>query len=740
MAVEAVDAMVSQNMTDEQNISHQFYSCINRIFQDPIRRHAAPLTTHHTVVDDFHIDKGVSLSEILNRLASLHLPSTKRSSLPNTYNHISILSDSFQGYLQLLPSAEVLELSQQVKKDTTKWLSKLFGLDDVFSIFHRTKNEGLLNVCRISLHLKYSKYATDGFTALYTRPPVIYISAIAPDSLLQQLRSELGLPQSSICIVPCNSMFGSPYTMDISAFERHVTDDISCGKTPLLLIAYAGTPLSGHTDNLERLREICTQSGIWFHVEGDILANLALTQMQPSIQVATSADSLTLNLPTWFGLPNIPFCTFYKTRHPSSNSLVSMKFDQSEIVSLPLWVMLQFMGTHDLKRIIEHASELAQQISHRLDMMSSIKRLEQPSGVSPIVIFKYKASPSLPLVFSSESNLKSTKAAPRGKVDVSQKLVDACNEHLFNHLDFHSKVFIDLVNIPREGVCLKFHPLCTSRFRETSKADIDHFVEVLQNKIVELDHTLVLRTTFSEIFQRIPDLQVVDVSDVLALGAFQCLPKYWKTKNLSNLSEIKKTELNELNVKIFELLIQQCCFVEKCAMSNGQLFIKINVVDEAFDLQLFADRILKLTIDMEDNEKYAEMLKESVQKNIEEAMTKIEREREEKFFQDGVLRSVPIVSSLYNWWSPPPKEDHGVIGRSFDLSSGKLEATDKTYKFKMQLHDDQSDTLSHLSGISKLSHKESLKQTDLNSDDEGNLSEIDSTEELENEETENDLT
>ncbi|XP_065681028.1 pyridoxal-dependent decarboxylase domain-containing protein 1-like [Hydra vulgaris] len=174
-------------------------------------------------------------------------------------------------------------------------------------------------------------------------------------------------------------------------------------------------------------------------------------------------------------------------------------------------------------------------------------------------------------------------------------------------------------------------------------------------------------------------------------------------------------------------------------MSNGQLFIKINVVDEAFDLQLFADRILKLTIDMEDNEKYAEMLKESVQKNIEEAMTKIEREREEKFFQDGVLRSVPIVSSLYNWWSPPPKEDHGVIGRSFDLSSGKLEATDKTYKFKMQLHDDQSDTLSHLSGISKLSHKENLKQTDLNSDDEGNLSEIDSTEELENEETENDL-
>ena len=40
-------------------------------------------------------------------------------------------------------------------------------------------------------------------------------------------------------------------------------------------------------------------------------------------------------------------------------------------------------------------------------------------------------------------------------------------------------------------------------------------------------------------------------------------------------------------------------------------------------------------------------------------------------FQD-VLRNVPLVSSLYNWWSPPAKDSHGIIGRSFDLSSGKF--------------------------------------------------------------------
>ena len=31
---------------------------------------------------------------------------------------------------------------------------------------------------------------------------------------------------------------------------------------------FAGTPVAGHTDNLSRLRELCTQNGLWLHLEG----------------------------------------------------------------------------------------------------------------------------------------------------------------------------------------------------------------------------------------------------------------------------------------------------------------------------------------------------------------------------------------------------------------------------------------------------------------------------------------
>ena len=44
-----------------------------------------------------------------------------------------------------------------------------------------------------------------------------------------------------------------------------------------------------------------------------------------------------------------------------------------------------------------HLLKQAQQMTARLDIVNGVKRIEQPSGLSPVVIFKYKASPNLPL-------------------------------------------------------------------------------------------------------------------------------------------------------------------------------------------------------------------------------------------------------------------------------------------------------------------------------------------------------
>lgn len=688
-------------------------------FEKFVQRLFTPSSRDDVKVSEVQIEKGVGLSHVLERLECL-CRNKIRTNAPDSYNHISILSQSLQNYMRFLQPSELKDISTHITNETSRWLSGLFKLDNVHSHFHQRKIDGLIKVCTLALHSKYSKYATDGFTALYTRPPVIYISGSAPPDFGKVLRNKLGLPQSSICTVQCNTMFGSPYTMDVAALERLLTDDVSCGKTPLILIAYGGTPLAGHTDNLSRLREICTQNGVWFHVEGDNLANLALNVVQPSVQVASNADSLTLNFPHWFGLPTLPYCTFYRTNNlymAVHSGLVGDEIDK--LTALPLWVVTQFMGTQDLYKMIEHSSEMAQQMCHRLDQISNIKRIEQPNGISPVVLFKYKATPAMPLAYDNKDihGKKPEKllVAPRGSLDVPSKLKDAFNDALHHHLQLIvPKVKIESVVIPREGLCMKFNPLSTSRKFETCKTDIDEFFEKLREQTTAFDYTIINRTSFHDVFKRVPDVSLIDMPEEPILAAFQCIPKYWKTKNMSNLSDMKKHEANELNMKIFNAIAHQYghC-VDKTTLANGQICIIVKVVNSDFNLQKFAEFVSKCTVEMEDNAKFVESLADTVQKSIEEAQQTLDRAKEEKFFHDDVLRNVPFVSSLYNWYSPPPKENHGVVGRSLDLSSGKLETTDKIYKYKMQIHEDQTDRLSQLSNLSSPTNEPPIAESTL---------------------------
>lgn len=64
-------------------------------------------------------------------------------------------------------------------------------------------------------------------------------------------------------------------------------------------------------------------------------------------------------------------------------------------------------------------------------------------------------------------------------------------------------------------------------------------------------------------------------------------------------------------------------------------------------------------------------ISELVQKGIREAEEQLQREMGA---QKGLMRKIPVVGPLLNWWSPAAPS---VSGRAFDLASSQVQAIKK---------------------------------------------------------------
>ncbi|KTF73899.1 hypothetical protein cypCar_00033415 [Cyprinus carpio] len=208
--------------------------------------------------------------------------------------HMALLGHSLAAYISVLERERLRKLTTRILSDTTLWLCRLFRYENGSAYYHEDDREGLVKVCRLVINTHYEDYATEGFTMLSSKHPVIYQSAACRPGLGQHLCSQ-----------------------DVALLDKLIRDDRESGKVPLLLIANAGTPGAGHTDKLSRLKELCVQYNMWLHVEGVNLATLALGQVSSAVTAATKCDSMTLTPGPWLGLPAVPAVTLYRHEDPA---------------------------------------------------------------------------------------------------------------------------------------------------------------------------------------------------------------------------------------------------------------------------------------------------------------------------------------------------------------------------------------------------------------------------------------
>uniref|UniRef100_A0A8C9M9F3 Pyridoxal-dependent decarboxylase domain-containing protein 1 n=1 Tax=Panthera tigris altaica TaxID=74533 RepID=A0A8C9M9F3_PANTA len=617
----------------------------------------------------------VSILQLVQNL--MHGEEEEESQSPRIQNigeqgHIALLGHSLGAYISTLDKEKLRKLTTRILSDTTLWLCRIFRYENGCAYFHEEEREGLAKICRLALHSCYEDFVVDGFNVLYNKKPVIYLSAAARPGLGQYLCNQSPLLKviSSYCTALCPLL----HVTDVAFLEKLIKEDVERGKLPLLLVANAGTAAVGHTDKIGRLKELCEQYGIWLHVEGVNLATLALGYVSSSVLAATKCDSMTLTPGPWLGLPAVPAVTLYKHDDPALTLVAGLTSNKpaDKLRALPLWLSLQYLGLDGIVERIKHACQLSQRLQESLKKVNHIKILVEDELSSPVVVFRFfqelPGSDPVPTAVPVPNMAPSTVGRERHSCDLGEQLKQLVPASGLTVMDLEV-----------EGVCIRFSPLTTAAVLGTRGEDVDQLVACIQSKLPVLTCTLQLREEFKQEVTGTAGLLYVDDPNWPGIGVVRYEHANDDKNSLKLDPEGEKIHAGLLK-KLHELE-SDLTFKMGPEYKSMKSCIYIGMASDDVDISELVETIAVTAREIEENSRLLENMTEVVRKGIQEAQVQLQKANEERLLEEGVLRQIPVVGSVLNWFSPVQASQKG---RTFNLTAGSLESTEHTYVYKAQ--------------------------------------------------------
>ncbi|XP_022193102.2 pyridoxal-dependent decarboxylase domain-containing protein 1 isoform X2 [Nilaparvata lugens] len=599
---------------------------------------------------------------------------------------ISMISHAIMVYASCLERTHIQEVSARLTSDTSRWLANIFRMPLHGVCYHDDQMEGTVRIARALLHVKYPRFAEEGYEVLKSKPPVIYTSLAAPLSVIQHICKQLSLPLHCVRGIATMTLFGSQQKMDVAALERQIEEDKTAGRLPLLVLADAGTPIAGHVDNLTRLQEICKSNDVWLHLRGHTLAALAMVSATDS--PANIADSLTLPLAYWLCVPGLPSVTLYNLNCQVGSSLGLLESPGKRLIVLPVWCVLQEFGKDGIQTRMQQMFESTELLWRRLVKYPCLRLLSQPPGGEGgvITLADLISKPvNINLLMEVVASTVVFQFIPEGCVDKVPAYYDKLNSWLGQILQRDAaQVPLELCELESSGVVLRYCPFEVGTI--ITQADVEAFINCLDQQLEILSATVVHKETFQQLVAASPQLRLVELAGWAGLGGVRYLPQGWAAgQDDQLLTDHAKEELNRLNLHLVEKLRVSDAAFSAGEGVDGLACVRFGMVTTDTDVAELLHLFQSVGQKEEESWKFIDTMAEVVIKGIEAATLDLQKESEDKLWQDGILRQVPVFGSLVNWWSPLTKDGGaGIKGRSLDLTAGVVASTENIYRYHMQ--------------------------------------------------------
>ena len=201
----------------------------------------------------------------------------------------------------------------------------------------------------------------------------------------------LGLGHAGVHQIPVDGSF----RMDVEALERTILEDLAAGRTPIAVVASAGTVNTGAIDPLGRIAEVARRHALWMHVDGayGALAALAVPEAFRGLELA---DSLSLDAHKWLYQPLDCGCLLYRepraaqqafshtgdyTRSLLEDPVERFAFFEESLElsrrfrALKMWLSLRYHGVRAFRESIRTDLVLARRLASTVDARPELERL-----------------------------------------------------------------------------------------------------------------------------------------------------------------------------------------------------------------------------------------------------------------------------------------------------------------------------------------------------------------------------
>jgi len=490
-------------------------------------------------------------------------------------------------------------------------------------------------------------------SALYaTRRPgtkaVVYIPATNPPLV------------SDLSVMPDVTFRHCPLaerTHQMDTLEELLEEDVAAGLLPVMVHTVVGMSPYAYSDDLPRLRRLCTEYGMTLSLDGPGLALLVTNDplKAPFVEALEDSDlKLSLALPLHHILHSLPMTTWLTfVRIPDlTGTLEAAPPAPNPSTVVGLYMYLSGTTAKALRTHWQRRADQARYLHERLMELPCVEVLTAPGNVYTI---KWRYKPP---------------AGPDGEEGPRPQDTQYLHRLLCRHweatrpdpstLAIHDKYFSYLLLV---------HSLPPALTDEL----IGLFVrcDALQRSLAVGRPALRDRIGRDEQLDPCP----WPTAGPLTVAAFRFVPTFYRATEA--LTDEQAAELDLINKKMGTILKQRDGVFQTVAV-EGRVAVAVSAdpatLGPLFDAEYVEDLMADVRSVIDQLERDDEVMMvtraEVTKKGIEQAERMIRQLQEEEDAAEGLLQYLPLVRSVANWWSPLERPVPTPI--KFDLRTTKL--------------------------------------------------------------------